>query len=160
MLRVLSIDPGYGRCGVAVVSGTASKQTCEYSICIETDSGDEFVDRLLEICSKVREIIAEYEPDSLAIEKLFFNQNTSTAMKVAQVKGALILVAKEAGLDIFEYTPQEIKTAVVGYGKSPKAQVIKMTRQLVDVRETAKHDDEYDAIAVGITHLATSYRGR
>lgn len=153
-MRVISIDPGFGRCGVAVVSGTATEQTCEYSACVETSSKDGFPDRLHEICAEVRALITEYKPDALAIEKLFFNQNTTTAMQVAQVKGALILVAKEAGLDVFEYAPQEIKTAVVGYGKSPKAQMIQMTKQLVDVRPEAKYDDEYDAVAVGITCLA------
>jgi len=153
-MRVISIDPGYGRCGVAVVSGTANKQECEYSECIETDSKTEFTDRLVEICATVRTLIKKYQPDALAIEKLFFNQNTATAMQVAQVKGALILVAKEEGLETYDYAPQEIKTAVVGYGKSPKAQMIQMVGQLVDVRSEAKHDDEYDAIAVGITHLA------
>ncbi|MEX2369095.1 MAG: crossover junction endodeoxyribonuclease RuvC [Candidatus Paceibacterota bacterium] len=159
-MKVLSIDPGYGRCGVAVVSGTANKQECEYSGCIETSSKAEFPDRLAEICAAVRTLIKKYQPDALAIEKIFFNQNTATAMQVAQVKGALILVAKEAGLETYDYGPQEIKIAVVGYGKSPKAQMIQMVSQLVDVRPEAKHDDEYDAIAVGITHLATSYRGK
>lgn len=153
-MKVISIDPGYGRCGVAVVSGTASKQTCEYSECIETDSKSDFVDRLHTICQRIEDIITEHSPSALAIEKLFFNRNTTTAMKVAQVKGAIILTAKAADLDVFEYTPQEIKTAVTGYGKSPKRQMIQMIDQLVSVRDSAKYDDEYDAVAVGITTLA------
>lgn len=153
-MKVISIDPGYGRCGIAVVSGTASKQEVSYSDCIETESDDDFVDRLHQICSEVRAVIEKHKPEALAIEKLFFNQNTTTAMKVAQVKGAIILTAKEAGLDIFEYAPQEIKTAVTGYGKSPKDQMIQMTTQLVNMRKDAKYDDEYDAVAVGITCLA------
>lgn len=153
-MNVISIDPGYGRCGIAVVHGTASKQEVSYSGCIETESDDDFTDRMHQICTEVRIVIEKHNPDALAIEKLFFNQNTTTAMKVAQVKGAIILTAKEAGLDIFEYTPQEIKTAVTGYGKSPKAQMIQMTTQLVNMRKDAKHDDEYDAVAVGITCLA------
>jgi crossover junction endodeoxyribonuclease RuvC len=75
-------------------------------------------------------------------------------MKVAQVKGAIILEATRADMNVFEYTPQEIKTAVTGYGSAPKKQVMQMITQLVDIREDAKHDDEYDAIAVGITCLA------
>lgn len=153
-MKVLSIDPGYGRCGIAVISGTASQQVCEYSGCIETKSGDEFADRLQDICDRVREIIHEYNPEVLAIEKLFFNQNTTTAMKVAQVKGAIILVAKENNLKTHEYTPQKIKTAVTGYGKSSKNQMIQMTKQLVSIRTNAKHDDEYDAVAVGVACLA------
>lgn len=153
-MNVISIDPGYGRCGIAIVSGDASKQEVAYSDCIETESGDEFTDRLHQICSEVRSVIEKHEPTALAIEKLFFNRNTTTAMKVAQVKGAIILTAKEAGIEIFEYAPQEIKTAVTGYGKSPKTQMIQMITQLVNVREDIKYDDEYDAIAVGITCLA------
>lgn len=153
-MKALSIDPGYGRCGIAVISGTASQQTCEYSGCIETKSKNKFADRLKEICDRVRETIREHNPDVLAIEKLFFNQNTTTAMKVAQVKGAIILVAKENNLTTYEYTPQKIKTAVTGYGKSSKNQMIEMTKQLVSIRDEAKHDDEYDAVAVGVTCLA------
>ncbi len=153
-MKILSIDPGYGRCGAAVVEGNASSQTREFSECIETNSENTFPDRLEEICNRVNELIHEHEPETLAIEKLFFNQNTTTAMKVAQVKGAIILVAKENGLNVFEYAPLEIKTAITGHGRAKKAQVIQMTDQFVDMRDDAKHDDEYDAVAVGITCLA------
>ncbi|MEX2514576.1 MAG: crossover junction endodeoxyribonuclease RuvC [Candidatus Paceibacterota bacterium] len=153
-MKIVSIDPGYGRCGIAVLSGNAVKQTCEFSDCIETQSGTDFTDRLLQICNFVADVIEKHDPDGLAIEKLFFNQNTTTAMKVAQVKGGIILTAKAAGIAVYEYAPQEIKTAVTGYGKSPKEQMIQMVTQLVDVRGDAKHDDEYDAVAVGITCLA------
>ena len=153
-MKTLAIDPGYGRCGIAIVSGSATKQVCEFSDCIETKSSADFPDRLAEICAVVREQIAEFNPDALAIERLFFNQNTTTAMKVAQVKGAIILEATRANMEIFEYTPQDIKTAVAGYGSAPKGQVMQMITQLVSMREAAKHDDEYDAVAVGITCLA------
>ena len=153
-MKTLAIDPGYGRCGIAVVSGTATSQTCEFSDCIETNSNDNFPDRLAEICAVVRKTINEYEPDTLAIERLFFNQNTTTAMKVAQVKGAIILEATRAGMETDEYTPQDIKTAVAGHGSAQKRQVMQMITQLVDIRKEAKHDDEYDAVAVGITCLA------
>jgi crossover junction endodeoxyribonuclease RuvC len=153
-MKILSIDPGYGRCGIAVLSGNAVKQNCEYSNCIETSSDDDFTDRLHKICQDVKSVIEKHNPDALAIEKLFFNRNTTTAMKVAQVKGAIILTAKVAGMSIHEYAPQEIKTAVTGYGKSSKQQMVIMTKQLVSVRDDAKYDDEYDAVAVGITCLA------
>lgn len=153
-MKVLSIDPGYGRCGIAVISGDVTSQTCEYSDCIETKSDDSFFIRLQEICQRVGVVIDEYDPDILAIEKLFFNQNTTTAMKVAQVKGAIILTAKENGLAVFDYAPQEIKAAVTGHGKAEKKQVMQMTGQLVTIRKAAKHNDEYDAVAVGITCLA------
>lgn len=157
-MKVLSIDPGYGRCGVAVIEKQKNqKEALLYSECIETKSETDFPTRLLEITSQVRELIKEHSPEALAIEKLFFNKNTTTAMKVAQVKGALIHVSKDAGLDVFEYTPLEIKNAVTGYGKSTKRQVIEMTHALINIEKDIKHDDEYDAIAVGLTCTASSY---
>jgi len=153
-MKVLSIDPGYGRCGVAVIDGSATNQTYVYSDCIETDSSDDFFARLQEITETVDALIKEYEPDALAIEKLFFNQNTTTAMKVAQVKGAIACIGKQNGLPVHEYGPQKIKAAVAGSGNARKKQVIQMTKQFVHIPDSAKRDDEYDAIAVGITCLA------
>jgi len=153
-MKVLAIDPGYGRCGVAVIDGSATDQTYVYSDCIETESSADFFDRLQEITETVGALIQEYEPHALAIEKLFFNQNTTTAMKVAQVKGAIAAVGKQNGLNVFEYGPQKIKAAVAGSGNAKKKQVIQMTKQLVSIPDSAQHDDEYDAIAVGITCLA------
>lgn len=153
-MRVLSIDPGYGRCGVAIIDGSATNQTHIYSDCIETGSGVDFFARLHEIADTVNELLAENEPDAVAIEKLFFNQNTTTAMKVAQVKGAIAEVAKNNNLSVHEYGPQKIKAAVAGHGSAKKKQVMAMAQQLVNIPDSAQHDDEYDAIAVGITCLA------
>lgn len=153
-MRVISIDPGYGRCGVAVIDGSATSQTHIYSDCIETDSSSDFFDRLHRIANTINELITEHKPDAVAIEKLFFNQNTTTAMKVAQVKGAIAEVAKNNSLPIHEYSPQKIKAAVAGHGSAKKKQVMAMTQQLVSIPDSAQYDDEYDAIAVGITCLA------
>ncbi len=153
-MKVLSIDPGYGRCGVAVVAGSASSPQHIYSDCIETNSSDDFFDRLNEISSTIEALIDKHNPEIVGVEKLFFNQNTTTAMKVAQVKGAIARVAKEHNLKVCEYAPQEIKVAVAGHGKAKKQQVMDMTASLVTMPDSAKHDDEYDAVAVGITCLA------
>jgi crossover junction endodeoxyribonuclease RuvC len=153
-MKVLSIDPGYGRCGVAVIDGSATNQTYVYSDCIETESSTDFFERLQKITETVDTLIDEYEPHVLAIEKLFFNQNTTTAMKVAQVKGAIAAVGKQNSLDVHEYGPQKIKAAVAGSGNAKKQQVMDMTSTLVDIPDSATHDDEYDAVAVGITCLA------
>ena len=153
-MKVLAVDPGYGRCGVAVIDGSATNQTYVYSDCIETESSDDFFDRLQEITKTVDDLIDEHEPNGLAIEKLFFNQNTTTAMKVAQIKGAIAAVGKQNSLDVHEYGPQKIKAAVAGSGNARKKQVIQMTQQLVSIPDSAQHDDEYDAVAVGITCLA------
>lgn len=153
-MKVLSIDPGYGRCGIAVIEGSATSQTHIFSDCIETESDDEFFDRLDDIANTVSDIIEDYKPNTLAIEKLFFNQNTTTAMKVAQTKGAIAALGKQNGLDVYEYGPQKIKAAVAGSGNAKKQQVMQMTKQLVSMPDSAQHDDEYDAVAVGITCLA------
>jgi len=153
-MKVLAVDPGYGRCGVAVIDGSATNQMYVYSNCIETDSSANFFDRMQEITETVDDLIDEYEPHALAIEKLFFNQNTTTAMKVAQVKGAIAAVGKQNSLDVHEYGPQKIKAAVAGSGNARKKQVIQMTQQLVSIPDSAQLDDEYDAVAVGITCLA------
>lgn len=157
-MKVLSIDPGYGRCGMAVISGTSGNEDLLFSTCFETKSGEDFPDRLADIGEKVENLITEYEPTALAIEKLYFSKNTKTAMKVAQTKGAIIFIARTAGLDVYEHDPQAIKSAVTGYGKSTKQQVVSMTEQLISIEKEITHDDEYDAIAVGLTCIATHSR--
>ena len=115
-------------------------------------------DRLLHIGEGFAALIEEYRPGAVALESLFFNKNQKTAMAVAETRGMLIYLARTRGLAVYEYSPQEIKIAVTGYGKSDKRQVMEMVKRLVpDVPEKAL-DDEYDAIAVGITALASNRR--
>ncbi|MEX2014275.1 MAG: crossover junction endodeoxyribonuclease RuvC [Parcubacteria group bacterium] len=153
MNRVLGIDPGFDRVGVAVMEDGSLL----YSTCIETDRKTSHSKRLEVIGSEVREIIKKWKPKVLAIEKLFFNQNTTNALKVSEARGVIIYEASRAGLEIFEYGPQEIKIAVTGYGKADKKQMENMLRKLVKLGGDGKKrlDDELDAIAVCITHLAT-----
>ena len=108
--------------------------------------------------ARVKELIAEYGPEHLAIEKLFFNTNQKTAMHVAEVRGIIMFAAYEAGLVVHEFTPLQIKTAVAGYGRADKQQVIDMTTKLIKIPASKRHDDEYDAIACGLTFFA-HYRG-
>jgi crossover junction endodeoxyribonuclease RuvC len=153
-MRVLAIDPGYDRLGVAVLEhGTSSEVLC-HSACILTDKSSELVDRLYIIGDAVASLITTYEPDCVAIENLFFNKNQKTAIGVAQVRGICIYLAKAAGCQVVEYGPQEIKIAVTGYGKSDKPAVIAMVTRLISNAPADALDDEYDAIAVGITALA------
>lgn len=155
--RVLGIDPGFDRVGMAILVQEDSKQTLLHSECIVTNKKDSHDVRLLTIGLRVAEVIEEWGPESLAIEKLFFNQNTTSALKVAEARGVVIFQAAKAGLRVFEYGPQEIKIAVTGYGKADKTSVANMVSKLVKVEKVGpkKLDDEIDAIAVGITHLAT-----
>ena len=153
---ILAIDPGYERLGVAVVEKPkAGKELLLYSDCFRTNSEDEFEERLLQIGNEVERIIKEYSPDALAIEQLFFNTNQKTVMYVAEVIGVINYICKRNSLLTFKYTPLQIKNAVSGYGRSTKEQVAKMVPQLVEIHKEIKLDDEYDAIAIGLTCLAS-----
>ncbi len=153
---VLAIDPGFDRIGVAVLE-KQTKEVILFSECISTSPKDTHENRLEKIGLRIREIIIEWNPRDLAIEKLFFNQNTTSALKVAEARGVILYEASLGGLEIFEYSPQAIKIAVTGYGKASKSQVESMVEKLVVLKDSIKRlDDEMDAIALGITHLAHS----
>ncbi|MEK7068870.1 MAG: crossover junction endodeoxyribonuclease RuvC [Patescibacteria group bacterium] len=153
-MRVLAIDPGYGRCGVAIVDKDGGKEILIYSACIETSAKMDFPERLARIVSECERLMKQYKPDSIAIETLYITKNQKTAMHVAEVRGALIGATARAGLPIFEYTPGEVKSAAAGNGRADKKAVIKMLHALLKIEKEIKYDDEYDAIAIGITHLA------
>ncbi len=153
-MKVLAIDPGYGRCGMAVVEKTDGKEILLYSDCVETDTKDEFVDRLAAVAIACERLLEEYKPDAVALEKLFFQKNQKTAMHVAEVRGALLECAARHDLPVAEYTPGQVKMAVGGYGSANKEAVAKMLHALLKIKKPIRHDDEYDAIAIGITHLA------
>jgi crossover junction endodeoxyribonuclease RuvC len=153
--RVLSIDPGFDRVGVAVLERTLGKEKLLFSLCILTNKKDSHAERLLAVGQGIDKVIKKWEPRDLAIEKLFFNQNTKSALGVAEARGVIIYEAINAGLSIYEYSPQEIKIATTGYGKASKKDVERMVLKILDLKNAPKHDDETDAIAVGITHLAS-----
>lgn len=153
-MKVLALDPGYDRLGVAILEKSGNEQTLLYSSCIETDRTHSLPDRLLQVGTAVSSLLREYSPEAVAIETLFFNKNIKTAIGVAQARGIIIFLARQAGCTLYEFGPQEIKVAVTGYGKSDKLAVIDMVKRLVKNSPTDALDDEYDAIAVGITALA------
>lgn len=155
-MRVLAIDPGYGRCGVAVVEKENGKELWVYSDCIETSKDAPFSERLGRVTGEIGRLIEKHAPDAIALEKLFFNTNQKTALQVAEVRGAILHVAHAAGIPVAEYTPGAIKSATAGYGKADKKQITQMIHLLLKIEKPIKLDDEYDAIAVGITHLAHS----
>jgi crossover junction endodeoxyribonuclease RuvC len=158
-MRVLAIDPGYGRCGVAVLERNGSeKETLLYSDCVETSKDADFAVRLGTVADECAKLAKKYKPDAVALEKLYFSTNQKTAMRVAEVRGALIQAATSLSIPVFEYTPGEIKSASGGHGGAGKQQVAKMLHALVKIEKEIKHDDEYDAIAVGVTHLARNRR--
>ncbi len=153
-MNVLAIDPGFGRCGVAVLEKISGKERLIYSSCIETKTGAPFPERLAHVAGECERLIKKYGPDAVALEKLFFQKNQKTAMQVAEVRGALLHLAASHGLPAFEYTPGQIKSAAASFGGADKRAVAKMLHALLSIKHHITHDDEYDAIAVGLTHLA------
>lgn len=159
-MRVIALDPGYDRLGVAVMENTDGVETLLFSSCIESSRLDELPARLLTIGTAFEKILKEYGPTAMAIETLFFNKNIKTAIGVAQARGTLLYLAKQAGCDVYEFSPQQIKSAITGYGNSDKKAVIDMVVRLVKNAPLSALDDEYDAIAIGVTCLATYGRNR
>ena len=152
--RVLAIDPGYERLGVAVIEKQKNQEQLLYSACVITPRALPFSERLLMLGKAIEKIIKEYKPILVAIEKLFFTTNQKTASAVSEVRGMLLYLAARHHLPIVEFTPLEIKNTITGYGKASKEQVAAMVRQLAQIKTAPKHDDEYDAIAIGLTALA------
>ncbi len=153
-MKVLALDPGYDRLGVAVLERIQNTEVLHFSTCVETDRSADLSIRLLHIGKTVEALINEYKPNVVAIETLFFNKNIKTAIGVAQARGIIMYLAKCAECTVYEFGPQEIKVAITGYGKSDKGAVIDMVKRLIVNAPEGALDDEYDAIAVGITALA------
>ena len=159
-MRVIGIDPGYDRLGVAIMEYENGSEKLLYSACIESDRSHPLPDRLQVVGDSLLSLIEEYTPDTLAVETIFFNKNVKTAIGVAEARGVFLYIAKSTGCQIYEFSPQQIKNAVTGYGKSDKKAVIDMVCRLVKGSPTNALDDEYDAIAVGVACLATYGRNR
>lgn len=160
-MRIIGVDPGYDRLGVAVLEyNEVGKETVIFSTCILTDKKDSLNERLFVIGKEFETILTTYSPDALAIETLFFNQNQKTAIGVAAARGVLIYLAQAANCSVYEFGPQEVKVAITGYGKSDKQAVTDMVFRLVANVPEKGLDDEYDAIAVAVTGLASHGRTR
>lgn len=152
--RVIAIDPGYERCGIAILEKEGGKEVLIYSECVRTSKTLPFSERLLIIGDAIARVITKYKPAALAMETLYFSKNTKTAIAVAEARGAITYAAAKAGLPLYEYSPGTIKIAVTGIGNADKRQVMDMVPKLVQMVDTNLIDDEFDAIAIGITHLA------
>lgn len=156
-IKVLSVDPGYERLGLAVLEkDNKGKETLLFSQCFKTSPKKDFKDRLFEIGKEIERVSKIYSPTHMAIENLFFNSNQKTVMNVSETRGAIIYQAMKSGMKVFEYTPLQIKVAITGNGRADKKSVIFMVEKLLKVDKKIKYDDEYDAIACGLTHLARS----
>jgi len=156
MTLALGIDPGTATTGYGLVRLERDGElvAVKYGV-ILTPKDDSASARLEMIYDQLSNIIREYQPDTAAVEKLFFSRNVTTALAVGQSRGVVLLALQKAGIESFEYTPKEIKNAVAGYGGADKRQVQEMVRTLLQLDSIPKPDDAADALAVAITHLNT-----
>lgn len=149
---ILGIDPGIATIGYGVITADRGKFTAlEYGAII-TKPHQLLEDRLKQIYDKITEIIIRHRPDCMATEEIFFNKNVKTAVDVSQGRGVILLSARNQNVDIYEYTPLQIKSSVVGYGRADKQQIIYMTRLLLKLDKDPTPDDTADALAVAICH--------
>lgn len=155
-MRIIGIDPGTGILGFGVIDVIEGKMRLVDAGVITTPAHTPHDERLEDIFDSLTEIIAQTKPDQFSIEKLFFSQNITTAMTVAEARGVALLVGRKAKLPIAEYTPQQIKQTLTGYGKADKKQVQEMVRLQLGLSEVPKPDDCADAIAAAITHSLMS----
>ena len=154
-MKILGIDPGYDRLGIAVVEkNSKEKEKVVFSRCLETSPRDSIYSRFRQIGAEISCILEKYDPDVMAIENLFITKNQKTAMRVSEVRGIIIYEAVRCGILVFEYSPMQIKTAITGDGTSDKRRMIKMLGLLVKISSKRALDDEYDAVAVALTYSA------
>ncbi|MFA6729544.1 MAG: crossover junction endodeoxyribonuclease RuvC [Eubacteriales bacterium] len=151
-MLIFGVDPGLATVGVGVIEARKGRyRALEYGA-IKTKPRQLFEDRLSQIYDGISDIISRHKPDCMAVEELFFNTNAKTALDVAQARGVILLAARRQGIDVYEYTPLQVKLSVVGYGRAEKSQVIYMTKLMLNLKESPKPDDTADALAIAICH--------
>lgn len=154
-MRILGIDPGTGILGFGVIEVEKGHAQLVDAGVIRTPAKEDDAVRLQIIFEEITSIIAEAKPAEMAVEKLYFAQNVTTAMTVAQARGVVLLAGQQAGLSIYEYTPLQIKQALTGYGRAEKKQIQEMVRVILNLKEIPKPDDCADALACALTHTQT-----
>ena len=161
-MRILGIDPGYGITGFGIIEANRGSMQLVGCGAITTPQGMEFSARLEIIYEDMRQLLEKTKPEAVAIEELFFGQNVTTGIGVAQSRGVILLAIRQAGLQVTSYKPSQVKQAVVGYGNATKHQVQDMTKRLLGLSQMPKPDDAADAIAIAICHArsATSLLAR
>lgn len=148
---VIGIDPGYGRLGFAVIDSFSGKSTSLTHGVITTEANGEIGKRLAEIAIDIRWLLKRFPPDLLVIEELFFAKSTTTALKVAEVRGVVLLLAAESGIPVVQVKPNEVKMATTGYGRADKKQMQEMVKVLFGLKAIPKPDDAADALAIAFT---------
>lgn len=152
LLLILGVDPGIAILGYGLVKYEANRFTVIDYGAITTDAGINMSARLTIIYDRLIDIIERYNPDAFAIEELFFNKNIKTALTVGHARGVAVLAGSKSGVQVYEYTPLQVKQAVVGYGRADKNQMQQMVKVILNLGEIPKPDDVADALAVAICH--------
>ena len=155
-MRILGIDPGYGITGFGVIDTDRGQSRLVSCGAITTPAGMDFSARLEIIYEDMRQLLEQSKPDAVAIEELFFGQNVTTGIGVAQSRGVILLAIRQAGLEVTSYKPMQVKQALVGYGNATKHQMMDMTKRLLHLQTMPKPDDAADAIAIALCHARSS----
>ncbi len=155
-MRILGIDPGYGITGFGLIEAQRGQSQLIQCGVITTPAGMDFSARLEIIYEDMRKLLEVAKPDAVAIEELFFGQNVTTGIGVAQSRGVILLAIRQAGLEVTSYKPSQIKQALVGYGNATKHQMQDMTKRLLHLQQSPKPDDAADAIAIALCHARSS----
>lgn len=155
-MRVIGIDPGIAIVGFGIVEKQGSRLVPIQYGCIKTEAHTPEPLRLKQIYDAMTSLLTQYQPQVMAVEKLFFNRNVTTAFSVGQARGVIVLTAEEAAIPVFEYTPLQVKQAVVGYGQAEKRQIQEMVKLLLGLAKAPKPDDVADALGIAITHAHSS----
>ena len=153
---ILGIDPGYAIVGFGVLRSERGSNTLLACGAINTPTGLPLSKRLLQIADDLDELIRQFEPDAMAVERLYFGNNVTTGIGVAQARGVILMTAERQGIPIFEYDPSQVKLAVVGYGTAEKRQVMDMTKRLLNLKAVPRPDDAADAVAIALCHARSS----
>lgn len=154
-MTILGIDPGFAIVGFGLLQSERGKQSLQTCGAITTPAGTPLPGRLLQIENDMAQLFDTFRPDAMAVEELFFTNNITTGIGVAQARGVILASAERAGVPIYEYSPSEVKMAVTGYGKAEKRQVMDMVKRLLGLKAVPKPDDAADAVAIALCHART-----
>ena len=155
-MRKLGIDPGVAIVGFGVVDSEGGTPRMVQYGAINTPANTPLATRLVQIEQDLMELLDQFKPDEVAIEELFFSKNITTGIAVAHARGVILATVEKAGIPLYEYTPMQVKQAVVGYGLAEKNQVMDMTKRLLKLRSVPKPDDAADALAIAICHARSA----
>jgi crossover junction endodeoxyribonuclease RuvC len=153
-MKIIGIDPGFDRNGIAVIDRSGSKDALLFSMLVQTDKKQEMSERLAVVAIEIERILLEYKPDLLVMEQLFMSKNVTTVIGVAEARGVILAAAGKVGIPTREIGPMQVKLAITGYGKAEKSAVAMMVGKLISLPDRKMVDDEMDAIAIALAGSA------